>query len=100
MGYVFYTIVLVSPVTPVENISKLDLKAAHSRLMAVGLMGHNHPSKILSQNYMERLYCLLVTAFLLLSRLYVISCPFIIILDAVAIMLCIYILLYHRQTSL
>ena len=41
---------------------------------------------------MERLYCLLVNACLLLSRLYVIPCQFIIILDAVAIMLhvCIY----------
>ena len=39
---------------------------------------------------MERLYCLLVTAFLLLSQLLVISCAFIIILDAVDIMLCIH----------
>ena len=39
---------------------------------------------------MERLYCLLVTAFLLLSQLLVISCAFIIILDAVDIMFCIH----------
>ena len=42
---------------------------------------------------MERLYCLLVTAFLLLSQLLVISCAFIIILDAVDIMLCIHTIL-------
>ena len=39
---------------------------------------------------MERLYCLLVTAFLLLSQLLVISCAFIIKLDAVDIMLCVH----------
>ena len=39
---------------------------------------------------MERLYCLLVTAFLLLSQLLVISCAFIIILDAFDIMFCIH----------
>ena len=38
---------------------------------------------------MECLYCLLVTAFLLLSQLLGISCAFIIILDAVDIILCI-----------
>ena len=37
---------------------------------------------------MERLYCLLVTAFLLLGQLLVISCALIIILDVVDIMLC------------
>ena len=42
---------------------------------------------------MERLYCLLVTAFLLLSQLLVISCAFIIILDVVDIMLCIHTIL-------
>ena len=42
---------------------------------------------------MERLYCLLVTAFLLLSQLLVISCAFIIILGAVDIMLCIHCIL-------
>ena len=42
---------------------------------------------------MERLYCLLVTAFLLLSQLLVISFAFIIILDAVDIMLCIHTIL-------
>ena len=38
---------------------------------------------------MERLYCLLVTDFLLLSQLFVIPCAFIIILDAVNKLLCI-----------
>ena len=79
------------------------------------------------RNNMERLYCLLVTAFLLLCQLLVISCAFIIILDAVDIMLYIhtiisqanaivacalklywmqlifyyvYIQLYHKQMSL
>ena len=41
-------------------------------------------------SFMERLYCLLVTAFLLLSQLLVISCAVIIILDAVDIMLCVH----------
>ena len=38
---------------------------------------------------MERLYCLLVTDFLLLSQLFVIPCAFIIILDVVNKLLCI-----------
>ena len=38
---------------------------------------------------MERLYCLLVTDFLLLSQLFVIPCAFIIIFDAVDKLLCI-----------
>ena len=38
---------------------------------------------------MERIYCLLVTDFLLLSQLFVIPCAFIIILDAVGELLCI-----------
>ena len=38
---------------------------------------------------MERLYCLLVTYFLLLSQLFVIPCAFIFILDAVDKLLCI-----------
>ena len=38
---------------------------------------------------MERLYCLLVTDFLLLSQLFVIPCAFFIILDAVDKLLCI-----------
>ena len=42
---------------------------------------------------MERLYCLLVIAFLLLSQLLVIYFVFIIILDAVDIMLCIHTIL-------
>ena len=42
---------------------------------------------------MERLYCLLVTAFLLLSQLLVISCAFVIILDVVGIMLFIHIII-------
>ena len=37
---------------------------------------------------MERLYCLLVTDFLLLCQLFVIPCAFIIILDAVDKLLC------------
>ena len=42
---------------------------------------------------MERLYCLLVTAFLLLSQLLVISCAFFIILGEVDIMICIHTIL-------
>ena len=42
---------------------------------------------------MERLYCLLVTAFMLLSQLLVISCAFFIILDAVDILLCMHTIL-------
>ena len=38
---------------------------------------------------MERLYCLLVTVFLLLSQLFVIPCAFIVMLDAVDKLLCI-----------
>ena len=38
---------------------------------------------------MERLYCLLVSDFLLLCQLFVIPCTFIIILDAVDNLLCI-----------
>ena len=38
---------------------------------------------------MERLYCLLVTDFLLLSHFFVIPCVFIIMLDAVDKLLCI-----------
>ena len=38
---------------------------------------------------MERLYCLLVSDFLLLCQLFVIPCAFIIILDAVDKLLCI-----------
>ena len=38
---------------------------------------------------MERLFCLLVSDFLLLSQLFVIPCAFIIILDAVDKLLCI-----------
>ena len=49
---------------------------------------------------MERLYCLLVTAFLLLSQLLVISCAFIIILDAVDIMLCVYTILSQANAIL
>ena len=40
-------------------------------------------------DYMERLYCLLVSDFLLLCQLFVIPCAFIIILDAVDKLLCI-----------
>ena len=47
---------------------------------------------------MERLYCLLVTAFLLLSQLLLISCAFIIILDAVDIMLCIRTIISQANT--
>ena len=47
---------------------------------------------------MESLYCLLVTAFLLLSQLLVISCSFIIILDAVDIMLFIHTILSQANT--
>ena len=47
---------------------------------------------------MERLYCLLVTAFLLLSQLLIISFAFIIILDAVDIMLCIHTILSQANT--
>ena len=47
---------------------------------------------------MERLYCLLVTAFLLLSQLLVISCAFIIILDAVDIILCIHTIISQATT--
>ena len=47
---------------------------------------------------MERLYCLLVTAFLLLSQHFVISCAFIIILDAVGIMLCIHTIISQANT--
>ena len=39
---------------------------------------------------MERLYCLLVTASLLLCLLFVVSCVLTIMFDAVAIILCIY----------
>ena len=46
---------------------------------------------------MERLYCLLVTAFFLLSQLLVISCAFIIILDAVDIMLCVHTIISHAN---
>ena len=42
---------------------------------------------------MERLYCLLVTALLLLCLLYVVSCAFIIICDAVDTILCIHIVI-------
>ena len=45
--------------------------------------------KIMKHLHMERLYCLLVTDFLLLSQLFVISRAFIIILDAVDKLLCI-----------
>ena len=47
---------------------------------------------------MERLYCLLVTAFLLLCQLLVISCAFIIILDAVDIMLYIHTIISLANT--
>ena len=49
---------------------------------------------------MERLYCLPVTEFLLFNRLYVISCPFIITLDTVAIMLCIYTIISQTNVIL
>ena len=49
---------------------------------------------------MERLYCLLVTAFLLLSQLLVISCAFVIILDAVDIMLCVHTILSQANAIL
>ena len=49
---------------------------------------------------MERLYCLLVTAFMLLSQLLVLSCAFIIILDAVDIMLCVHTILSQANAIL
>ena len=75
------TKVLISCVVTTQLICAFVFTYAKSRFSTLFSQWHNT---------MELLYCLLVTAFLLLSQLLVISCAFIIILDAVDITLCIH----------
>ena len=79
---------------PIEGLNE------HAKTCRFNYCEHTENKDVLRNSSMERLYCLLVTDFLLLSQLFVIPCAFIIMLDTVDKLLCINTILSQKKTTL